>query len=132
MNTKLLMRTSAVFMGLVGAAALFLPQEILAHAGANPGRLSALVVQLAGAVYLGFAALNWAAQAKLIGGIYSRPVALGNFIHFTVASIALIKVVIAGERDVMVLAGLAVDTILAVMFALVMFGRTAGPGTQRE
>jgi hypothetical protein len=126
------MCTSAVFMGLVGAAALFLPQETLVHSGANPDRMSALLVQIAGAVYLGFAALNWAAQAKLIGGIYSRPVAAGNFIHFTVASIALIKVVIAGEREVIVLAGLAAYTIFAVMFALVMFGRPGGPGTGRK
>ncbi len=61
MNTKLLMRGSAVFMGLLGVAASFLPQEILVWSGATPERWSAVIVQMTGAIYLGFAALNWAA-----------------------------------------------------------------------
>ncbi len=124
------MRSSAVFMGLLGAAASFLPQEILVWSGTTPERWSAVIVQIAGALYLGFAALNWAAQANLIGGIYSRPVALGNFIHFTAAAMALLKAVAAGEREVVLLFGLAAYTLFAVLFGRVMFGRP--PGLRRE
>jgi hypothetical protein len=132
MNTRLLMRSSAVFMGLLGAAASFLPQEILVWSGATPERWSPLIVQIAGALYLGFAALNWAAQANLIGGIYSRPVAIGNFIHFTVAAMVLLKAAAAGEREFVVLFGLAAYTVLAVLFARVLFGRPRGLGRERE
>ena len=90
MNTKLLMRVSAIYLALLGAAASFLPQEVLTYSGVQSGQgaVAVLLIQVAGALYLGFAGLNWTAQANLIGGIYSKPVALANFTHFTVASIA--------------------------------------------
>ena len=78
MNTRLLMRASAVLLGVVGAATTFLPQEILTRAGAAPVGFSVVLVQIAGALYLGFAVLNWMAQGNIIGGIYSRPVAIGK------------------------------------------------------
>ena len=81
MNTRLLMRASAVFSGALGAVATFLPQEILVRAGIPPVGLSVILVQIAGALYLGFAMLNWMAQGNIIGGIYSRPVAMGNLAH---------------------------------------------------
>jgi hypothetical protein len=62
MNTRLLMRASAIFLGALGISASFLPQEILVRAGAAPAGFSVLVVQIAGALYLGFAILNWMAQ----------------------------------------------------------------------
>jgi hypothetical protein len=132
MNTKLLMRSSAVFMGMLGVAASFLPQEILAWSGATPQRWSAVIVQMTGAIYLGFAALNWAAQANLIGAIYSRPVALGNFIHFTVAAMALLRAAVAGEREPVLLVGVAAYTLFAVLFGWVMFRRPPGLGRARE
>ena len=77
MNTRMVMRASAVWLGALGVVATFLPQEILVHGGTVPVALSVVVVQMAGALYLGFAMLNWMAQGNIIGGIYSRPVAIG-------------------------------------------------------
>ena len=58
MNTRLLMRASAVFLGVLGASATFLPQEILAHAGTPAVGSGVVLIQMAGASYLGFALLN--------------------------------------------------------------------------
>jgi hypothetical protein len=128
MNTRLLMRASALFLGLLGVAASFAPHEVLALAGGNPGRVSALLVQIAGALYLGFAALNWTAQANLIGGIYSRPVALANFGHFAVAAIALVKGVVDGETQMAVLLGCIAYVLFGVLFGLVVFLPPRGLG----
>jgi hypothetical protein len=84
------MSSSAVFLGLIGIAANFLPAELLALLGIDEPRLE-VFVQIGGGAYLGFAFLNWTARGILIGGIYARPVALGNFLHFIVAAIALAK-----------------------------------------
>src|SRR5256885_11160647 len=81
MTSRTLMRVSALFMGVLGLCGTFLPQEILAYAGGAPRAFEVLAIQVAGALYLGFAFLNWMAQANLIGGIYSRPVAMGNVCH---------------------------------------------------
>ncbi len=122
MSTKILMASSALVMAALGVVATFLPQEIIASLGGN-GRTLPLLVQVLGATYLGFASLNWMAKESLIGGIYSRPVSMGNFLHFAIAGIALVKAVAAGERAVAVLVCTAIYVIFAVAFGAVVFGR---------
>ena len=121
MNTRLLMRASAVFLGALGAAATFLPQEILVRAGSPPAGLSVIIVQIAGALYLGFAMLNWMAQGNVIGGIYSRPVAIGNLAHFTIGGLALLKSILAGQHAMEMLVGAAGYLAFAVSFAFIAF-----------
>jgi hypothetical protein len=121
MNTKLLMSLSALFMAALGVIASFLPQEIAAHLGAPPSSQIVLMIQTGGALYLGFAILNWTAKAVLIGGIYSRPVALGNFLHFAVVSITLLRALLSGLRDHDIILGAIVYCFFGVWFGLVLF-----------
>jgi hypothetical protein len=113
MQTKLLMNLSAAWMALLGLIATFLPQEVLAHYGAAPDRHAALFLQVLGAAYLGFAMMNWMAREVLIGGIYSRPLAMGNMVHFVVGGLALVK----GGLIVVAL----VYAAFAVWFGMVVF-----------
>ena len=121
MNTRLLMRASSIFMGVLALPATFAPEEVMAYASVQPSAAGTLAIQVFGAVYFGFAMLNWMAQANLIGGIYSRPVAMGNFAHFFIAALALLKAVFAGQHSMPALAGAAAYTALAVLFAVVLF-----------
>ena len=66
MNTKLIMVASSVFLGLVGLAASFAPEELLRALGAPAGDPVPLLVQLLGATYLAFAITNWTAKANII------------------------------------------------------------------
>jgi hypothetical protein len=125
MKTKALMSASALMMAVLGLCASFLPQEILAHFGAEPRGLGVLLVQIVGALYLGFAMLNWMARANLIGGIYSRPVAVGNFLHFAVVAVTLLKAILSGSRAAEVLGGAALYSIFAVWFGGVVFSRAS-------
>jgi hypothetical protein len=50
-------------------------------------------LKILSALYLGFGILNWMAKGTLIGGIYNRPIAIGNLMHFGVGAIALVKVI---------------------------------------
>jgi hypothetical protein len=120
MHTRILMIASAALMGIIGLAASFLPQEVLSLHGTEPDAATVLFVQMAGAVYLGFALLNWAARGILIGGIYARPVAAGNFLHFLMVAITLIKAAMHfGAVELAISA--AVFTVFAIWFGLVMF-----------
>jgi hypothetical protein len=74
-----------------------------------------------GAVYLGFAMLNWMARESTIGGIYNRPLALGNMIHFAVAAIALLKGATAVHQT-QVWVATACYALFAILFSLVVFG----------
>jgi hypothetical protein len=120
-STRALMTLTAAFAAALGVTASFLPQEILAHGGAAPEWFPVVVVQIAGALYLGVAILNWMARGALIGGIYGRPIALANFMHFAVAAIVLIKAVAAGQSGAWLLTGTAAYAGLAVWWGLVLF-----------
>jgi uncharacterized protein with PQ loop repeat len=91
MNTKLLLTAASIFLGLLGLLFSFVPQEMLVYFSADASDITVLFLQLLGATYLGFAILNWTAKGALIGGIYNRPVAIGNFGHFTIGAITLVK-----------------------------------------
>ncbi|MES1241684.1 MAG: hypothetical protein ABUT39_08690 [Acidobacteriota bacterium] len=127
MKTRSLMTLSAILMAALGIAASFLPQEILSYFGADPRGPGVLLVQITGALYLGFAILDWMARGNLIGGIYSRPVALGNFLHFAVVAITLLKALLGGARAEILLAGVVVYSAFAVWFGLVVFTHPTKP-----
>lgn len=109
-------------MAALGVAATFTPQEILARSGCPCGDVGVLVIQVLGALYLGFAMLNWMARSNLIGGIYSRPLAIGNLIHLAVVAITLAKAVAGGSlRTSETIAACVAYSAFAVWFGLVVF-----------
>lgn len=121
MNTKYLMISSSIFMGVIGLFASFLPAEILNSVGLPSTVLPVLLLQITGALYLGFALMNWMAKAILIGGIYSKPLCIGNFLHFAVAGIALIKAAMNNPGVKYVLIATIIYSIFAILFGFVLF-----------
>ena len=120
MNTKLLMTASAVILGVIGLGLSFIPKEIIEYLNLEPNIISTLAFQLLGAVYLGFGMMNWMAKGSTIGGIYNRPIAIGNFMHFGVGALALIKNVNNIEDNQAIFISLAVlYSIFALTFAYV-------------
>ncbi len=120
MNTKMLMSLSALLMAILGVLATFLPQEILDYSDSHPEGLLLLIVQITGALYMGFAILNWMVRSNLIGGIYNRPVALGNFLHFTMVALVLLKALMV-EQSVEIVVGAVVYSAFAIWFGLAIF-----------
>ena len=121
MNTKLLMTISALTMGVAGIGLSFLPNELLNYlSSTTPTILDPLVLQILGAIYFGFAMVNWTAKANLIGGIYARPIAIGNLTHFTIGALALIKGYFSNPETV-ILALSVIYTAFAILFAIVFF-----------
>ena len=112
-------------MGALGITTSFLPQEILRSIGVETSAMPLLFMQILGALWMGFAMINWIAKEMLIGGIYSRPVAVGNFMHFTVGALALIKGVLKNADMPVLWATAAVYTLFAAGFAMVLFTHPA-------
>ena len=121
MNTRIVMIASALVLGLLGLIASFLPHEVLAYAGEVSTGLLPFLVQIIGALYLGFAMMNWTAKDSLIGGIYNRPVAFGNFMHFVVGAIALGKGAVALSFTTPLVLAAILYAIFAIAFAIVFF-----------
>ncbi|WP_046173582.1 hypothetical protein [Domibacillus indicus] len=119
MKTKWLLSSSAVVMGLLGLAGTFLPEEISNILGIDPSPVTLILLQIIGGLYLGFAMLNWFTRSSRIGGIYNRPVVLGNLIHCIVVFFALIRQL--AEQFNLIFAILTfVYFVFAVWFTLVM------------
>jgi len=114
------MMKSAILMAIIGLIAVFLPEELLVYFGSKPETFVVVVVQITGALYLGFAILNFYSRSKIIGGIYSRPIVIANLIHFTIVALMLLKELFNG-LSVELVVGALIYSVFALWFGFVMY-----------
>ncbi|WP_205503983.1 hypothetical protein [Rufibacter psychrotolerans] len=128
MNTRIVMTASAFLLALLGLSLTFLPQEVAGALALGGGAATQLVLSLLGALYLGFAMLNWMAKGSLMGGIYNRPIAIANFTHFFIGALALVK----AEGDLAPAAWglMGVYAVLALAFGIILFRHPLKPETK--
>jgi CBS domain containing-hemolysin-like protein len=110
-----------MLMAVCGILFQFVPHEVLNIFNVDSNGIMSLFVQLMGAMYLGFAMMNWMAKAVLVGGIYARPLAMGNFIHFIIGALALLKFAFSAPNLIGIWLAAAIYSIFAILFGLVMF-----------
>ncbi len=120
-HAKLLMVLGALFLCCLGIPLTFAPSEVVQKAGGTATPLLTALTQACGALYLGFGILNWMAKDNLIGGIYSRPVAMGNFLHFFATTMALIKSFSVLPHSAGFVALTVLYASLAVGFGIILF-----------
>jgi hypothetical protein len=124
---------SSIALGAAGFAASLVPSELLAVLEVPVGEPLRLLIQLLGVVYLSFAFVNWSAREGLIGSLYSRPLFIGNSLHFVVGALVILKHQLAGGFHTPVLIVLAVYSLFAISFGHMAFGRgTAIKGNARD
>ena len=124
MNTKLLLGASAGLLAAGGLVLQFAPQEVLARAGYPATGLAPVLVQVLGALYLGFAGLNWLSKGVRLGGINARPLAVGNGLHFFVGACTLLRYALRAPASAEAWAWAAGYALLAALFGAVLFGPT--------
>ncbi len=129
MNTRSLMIASALVMALIGLSLTFAPQEVLHALGNEATGWQLTFLQLSGALYCGFALLNWTAKAVVLGGIYGRPIVIGNLVHFTIGALALIKTRSGHSIDPFLWAMIVVYVLFAALFGYVMYTHPATTGS---
>lgn len=125
MNSRILMIASAAMMAAIGLLLSFAPQEVLAFFSQPATGSVPVLLQLTGALYLGFAFMNWTAKGSVLGGIYGRAIVLGNFLHFTMGALALLKVAIGPERGPSIWLLSAAYAVFAVWFGRTLFSQPA-------
>ena len=122
MNTKVLMVASSLALSLAGILGSFAPSELLRALGSPAAEPVPVLIQLLGGMYLGFAVMNWTAKDNIIGGIYSRPVSLGNCVLFLTGALALAKQQFSNGFRLPLTAALIGYTIFAIWFTWLVFG----------
>lgn len=121
MKSKIIMVSSAAFMAVMGLVLTFAPDELVLSTVGHAEPQIKIALQLLGALYLSFAMTNWMTKDGIIGGIYNRPVAIGNFLHFLMGGLALARLLLGGnENPVMVIITL-LYTAFAIAFYFVVF-----------
>ena len=113
--TKTLMIISAIFLAVNGFGLSFFPNEISLLLTNDDNHIFILILQILGALYLGFSYVNWMSKNSLIGGIYNKPLLIGNTLHFLTASIAMIKLVFKFENNLQLIIP---HTIIYFLFTL--------------
>ncbi|QHT71143.1 hypothetical protein GXP67_33075 [Rhodocytophaga rosea] len=118
-DTKVVMSLCAVMLGIWGVLLSFLPEELASLFGWTEANF--IILQMLGALYFSFAIINWTAKANIIGGIYGRPIAIGNFTHFVIGSITLLKWVMDNTADIIWIAITIVYVLFATLFVRILF-----------
>ena len=121
MHGRLILLLSALILFAVGGAALFAADEVARLFDAGGSKGLALAIQLMACGLLGFAVLNWMSRGNRIGGIYARPIGIGNLLLFTTASLTIGKAALAGSLPIIVTAVGVVFAVLAIAFAWLVF-----------
>ncbi len=119
MNTKLLMTITTAILGLAGVILNFFPLEVSNTLQID--KANSIIFQILGSLYFAFAMLNWMTKDHLIGGIYTRPIAMANFAHFMIAALGLIKSGIKNPNIPFIWPAMTAYLILAVLFGFVLF-----------
>ena len=118
------MTSSSLVLGLAGLFALFAPDVLLAMLSVPMTNPLSVFIQLLGALYFSFALMNWTAKDSIIGGIYARPISMGNFAHFFSGTLLIAKYVLSNRFNMSFLLILAVYAIFASLFYWLVFRAT--------
>ena len=122
MNTKTLMIISAIFLAVNGFGFTFFPNEISVLLINDDNHIFILILQILGALYLGFSILNWMSKTNLIGGVYSKPLLIGNLLHFFTASMALMKLTFKVETNLqLIFSYTIIYSLFTLFFGYVFF-----------
>ena len=119
MNTKIVMTVCAIILGVIGIILTFMPQETAAYF--QWPVTNTILFQILGALFMGFAMINWISKNIIIGGIYGRAIVVGNFTHFFIGALALIKLATRNKIDVTIILITIIYAVFAIIFGYLLF-----------
>ena len=118
MRSKAILVVSAAVLLTPGLVLNFAPDNVAAWLGAPALPTVKIVLQVLAAALLGMGFLNWFSRANMMGGIYGRPLALGNLLLFSISALSMGRG--AHGSTILRIAAL-VATVLALAFAWRIF-----------
>lgn len=124
MSSRLVLIASSVVLGLAGLGAVFVPQELLAALGVGAEPPLPVLAQLMGALYTALALANWTAKDSRFGGVYNRPLALGNLAHWFVGALVLLRAQFGASAALPLTVALVIYAVFAALFGWLIFRAT--------
>ena len=71
------------------------------------------------------AAVNWLNRGAVLGGIYGRPIVVGNLALYFITALVCARIAVQDGRPVMFIIGL-VPSVLAIVYARLLMWAKAG------
>lgn len=121
MPGRLILSFSAIVLFIAGGATLFAPDELARAIDPSASHSASVIVQLLGSGFLGFALVNWMSRRNRIGGIYARPLGMGNLLLFATAALTLGKGAVAENLPAAGIGLCLVPALVAGSFAWLVF-----------
>lgn len=119
---KIIMITSGFLNGILGIVLTFMPQEIGGWLGmASQTGAEVLVLQLLGGTLFGFGMINYMGRNAILGGIYGKPIILGNMVFHFIVALELARYMFENDRFGFLLAGGILYAFLAAAFIRMNF-----------
>lgn len=119
---KIIMITSGFLNGILGIVLTFMPQEIGGWLGmASQTGAEVLVLQLLGGALFGFGMINYMGRNAILGGIYGKPIILGNMVFHFIVALELARYMFENDRFGFLLAGGILYAFLAAAFIRMNF-----------
>ena len=98
-SSKFLITTLAAFVFLQGIGTTFFSNEFIGLLSLQQHMLTTLIVQLLGAIQLGWGMLNYMCRNHKYGGIYGRPLLLANLAFLIVSGMAMLRLLLNGAIE---------------------------------
>jgi len=116
------MHISAFTNGVTGIVISFLPRETgkLVNTSSQSGA-DLLLIKIIGAALFGYGVMNFLARNNVIGGIYGKPMVMGNMIFHLIVGGQLLKFVAGGSATIPLMAAGIIYTLLAAGFLRMNF-----------
>jgi len=96
--SKTILISSALLNGILGILITFLPQETGQFIGTTEMNSADLaLMQVLGSALIGIAIINFMSRGLTVGGIYGKPIQLGNLVFHLATGLGLLKFVFTSE-----------------------------------
>lgn len=116
------MITSGILNGALGIVLTFLPQEIGGWLGLpSPTGAGVLAFQLLGGALFGFGMINYMGRNAIFGGIYGKPILLGNLVFHFIVALELIRYMFDIDQYGFLLIAAMIYSFLAAAFIKMNF-----------
>lgn len=126
MSSRTILTITSILLFATGGLAVFAADEVAGLIDLEVSFETRIFAEFAGIGMLALAIQNWMSRGRPIGGVYARPLGLGNLLFFSTSALTLGRYLAAETLPREMIAVCGVLVLLALAFAwLVFFSRPA-------
>ncbi|QSE98540.1 hypothetical protein [Fulvivirga lutea] len=117
MIAKYIITPYSVLLCLVGVSLLFMGDEITEVADLPQSDIHTILIA---SLMFGFGLVNWHSKNLTVGGIYGRPLVIGNLAHCLIGSISFVKLAYKNPSALIVILA-CIYSVFALLFTYLMY-----------